>query len=141
MISKENQGRIQELRKELESKWYGGSKTYLKRMESEYRMLVGAAPTSCKVYLRGIIFLSGFSRVVIGSHGPYIEFNESDCLIPLQVKEGEEWRQASEGSRKYHWLYPQGFNDIKVYHQVRTVDYASYVIGKYYVDLLSVDFS
>jgi hypothetical protein len=139
MISVENQARIQELRKELESKWYGGSKGYLKHLENEHRKLVGDVPTSCQVNLRGIIFLAGFSRVVIGSHGPYIEFNEGDCLIPLRVKEGEEWRQASEGSKKYHWLYPVGFQDVKVYHQVRTVDYASYVVGKYYVDLLSVD--
>ena len=141
MISDKQRDRIQELRKELESKWYGGSKAYLKRLEGEHRKLVGAVPTSRKVNIRGVIFLGGFSRVVIGSHGPYIEFDESDCLIPLRVKEGEEWRQASEGSRKYYWLYPAGFPDIKVYHQVRTVDYASYVIGKYYVDLLSVEFT
>lgn len=128
--------RIAELRKELEMNNFHGSKLFIKQLTDEHRKYVGLVPPSMEVRIGGTPFLSGFERVVIGAHGPYIEFNESQCLIPLVTKEGQEWRE--ESSPKYIWLYPEGFPEIKVYKQVRPVKYASYVVGKMYVDYWSV---
>jgi hypothetical protein len=124
--------RVLELRKQLELLNYQGSRLFFQKMTDEHRRLVGPVPASHPVNIGEMPFLSGFERVVIGAHGPYIEFDESQCLIPLVVKEGQEWRE--EGSPKYIWLYPVGFPDIKIYKQVRPVKYASYVVGKYYID-------
>jgi len=132
--------RVRELRKELESKNYKGTKAFLKRLTDEHRKLAGQVPTSCAVSINHVSFLTGFNRVVIGAHGPYIEFEEDQCLIHLKTKEGQEWREQETGySPKYLWLYPEGFTEIKVYRQLHPVEYASYVVGKLYVDLLSVE--
>ena len=39
---------------------------------------------------------------------------------------------------KYDWLTIKGM-DIKVYHQKRTVNYADYKVGKYYVSVHDVE--
>jgi hypothetical protein len=130
--------RVRELRKDLESRNFKGPKAFMKRLLDEHRRLAGQVPTSCAVSIRGTPFLSGFNRVVIGAHGPYIEFEDHHCLLALRTKQGQEWRET-EGSPKYLWLYPCGFPDIKVYKQLRPVEYASYVVDKYYIDLLAVE--
>jgi len=133
-----NTERINELRKVLELNNYRGSKIFLGRLTDEHRKLVGQVPGSCAVRIQGTPFLKGFNRVVIGAHGPYIEFEKHHLLIDLRTQQGQKWRET-EGSPKYLWLYPCGFPDIKVYKQLRPVEYASYVVGKFYVDLLAVE--
>lgn len=83
-----------------------------------------------------------WNRVVIGDYGAYLEIDEKDLLVGLDVPPEQAWRLDEEyiASRKlsikYHWLT---FRGVKVYHQVDTVKYADYRPGKYYISVLEFD--
>lgn len=83
-----------------------------------------------------------WNRVVIGDYGAYLEIDEKDLLVGLDVPPEQAWRLDEEyiASRKlsikYHWLT---FRGVKVYHQVDTVKYADYRLGKYYISVLEFD--
>lgn len=74
------------------------------------------------------------ARVVIGDHGPYMEFSEADLVCELETAKGQEYRTRPPYSDnvKYLWLTPKGGN-LKVYKQLKTVGYAPYQVGCYYV--------
>jgi len=73
----------------------------------------------------------GHERVVYGDHGAYLEFSGKQ-VRNLKVKEGQQWRKNNIKFAKYEWLEtPSG---AKVYKQTRTVSYADYRVGYYYVD-------
>jgi len=79
--------------------------------------------------------ISEYDRVVIGNHGPYIEFSHDHIICPLTLKHGEEWRLDALKA-KYIWYEPIVNNHqlpIKIYHQKNKVSYADYIPGKYYV--------
>lgn len=83
-----------------------------------------------------------WNRVVVGDYGAYLEIDEKDLLVGLDVPPEQAWRLDEEyiASRKlsikYHWLT---FRGVKVYHQVDTVKYADYRPGKYYISVLEFD--
>ena len=89
----------------------------------------------------GLCLAIGFSRVVIGGRGPYIEFEDShmqmdNIYVPLdqyyRLKNDflyyDEWRSLCN-------------EDVKIYHQKNTVSYADYRINMWYVspDLLIME--
>jgi hypothetical protein len=132
---------VTELRKELERKKFAASiKTY-ERLTREHKRILGDIPSSQKIYIDHALFLKGFNRIVIGAHGPYVEFEEVQCGIPLYIKEGQEWRlYETRFHPHYLWYYPDGFPQIKIYKQIQRVKYADYIPGKYYVDIWIVSF-
>lgn len=81
-----------------------------------------------------LLVAKGYNRVVIGDRGPYIEFEHNQIeknnfhLIPnLSHRYYTEWRSNCE-------------NNVKLYYQLLTVNYADYIIGKCYIspfDLIS----
>ena len=83
----------------------------------------------------GILFAKEFVRVVHGERGDYIEFTK-DQIIPLLVNKfaiiSDE--QLLELNHYYEWLYPNPDIYTKVYRQLKTVKYADYKIGYYYVN-------
>lgn len=89
------------------------------------------------IYTRsGILLCSGYERIVIGDYGAFIEFSpeqaNGDGYI---VKEGQEYRINDPrymNNVKYNWLTIQN-TDIKIYEQKKTVSYADYKAGMYYV--------
>lgn len=81
----------------------------------------------------GTLFAKEFNRVVHGGRGDYVEFEEEHILLPLSSKFGNDI-QTDDLDVYYWWMVPVGHPDIKVYLQKKTVKYADYKIGKYYVD-------
>lgn len=78
----------------------------------------------------GVPIATGYTRVVIGGRGPYVEFlYEHLDTTELVIKDGEEWRQQSDNAM-YGWYEIDG---VKLYHQRKVVDYADYRIGRWYV--------
>ena len=56
-------------------------------------------------------------------------------LCNLKVKEGQEYRiddKRYSENIKYYWYSPITGNDVKIYYQQKTVEYADYLVGKYY---------
>jgi hypothetical protein len=81
-----------------------------------------------------------YVRVVIGDRGPYIEFtkhqiNHDETHIPTE----QQWRVNHKGCY-YVELRSNDDSNVKIYVQKRTVKYADYVVGMYYIspfDLVS----
>lgn len=78
----------------------------------------------------------GYTRVVIGGRGPYVEFDELDYEA-LRIPRDQEWRLSSY---KAYYVEFRSFScDVKVYWQLREVDYADYIVGKYYISPFDLD--
>ena len=88
--------------------------------------------------LNGLLIATDYIRVVVGDRGPYIEFEDS-----MIVKENIHIPKEHE----YRLTYPYCFyleyrsNDdayVKLYHQKKTVGYADYKIGLWYISPLEL---
>lgn len=84
----------------------------------------------------GVLICSGYHRIVIGDYGAFIEFlpeqaNRDDYII----KEGQEYRVNNPRymyNVKYNWLTIKD-TALKIYEQKKTVTYADYKAGRYYI--------
>lgn len=72
---------------------------------------------------QGLIVCRGYTRVVVGDYGPYIEFSPE--------QKGEAVPKTGSGGNKYNWL--RTADGTKVYEQLGEVAYADYRSGMYYV--------
>ena len=82
------------------------------------------------IYLKnGTLFATDYNRVVHGERGDYVEF-EFEHIVPKLLTKFEG---IPPDDIYYIWLYPETDENTKVYFQLRTVKYADYLIGKYYV--------
>lgn len=61
-----------------------------------------------------------------------MEFEKEHIVLPLLSKFGNDI-EKDDIDTYYWWLYPQNHTETKVYLQRKTVKYADYKIGKYYV--------
>lgn len=79
----------------------------------------------------GTLLSRGYTRVVVGDYGAFIEFS------PEQVQRQNLLPVCGPGGRggvKYNWLVTTDASRTKVYEQLGTVRYADYRVGMYYVD-------
>lgn len=84
----------------------------------------------------GLTIARGYERVVLGGRGPYVEFlTEHMIQDSLFIPESARWRlDPSWTLRCYYWeLRTRDECRVKIYYQRRTVDYADYRIGCWYV--------
>ena len=88
----------------------------------------------------------GYTRVVVGDYGAFIECTPDQMILGnIAVQEGQEYRiddPKYKHNVKYHWYRPvEVYADTpitKIYYQRRTVDYADYKIGMYYLPIYEV---
>jgi len=86
----------------------------------------------------GLHVATGYTRIVVGERGPYIEFLPGHLIWEnLHIPEDEKYRR-DHPVRKHRVYYVEWrTNDeskVKVYQQKRTVDYADYKVGLVYID-------
>lgn len=91
-----------------------------------------------KIYtLKNTLIANGYNRIVIGDYGAFIEFDKTQVVKSnLKIKKGEEYRiyDPNYNQRvKYYWLTAKDDSNIKIYYQKRTVTYADYKPGMFYV--------
>jgi len=138
--------RIQALRKQLEDMKYHIDAATARKMADEHTAIVTkqnyfkVLPNDNDCLRKALCldkerFLWTFNRIVCGAHGPYIEFSKPMLAMELETTPGQKWREGGKYSVKYYHLNPIHFRAVKIYYQVRTVNYADYIVGKYYVDL------
>ncbi len=80
----------------------------------------------------GTVIADGFTRTVIGDYGAYVEISADQIKIGnLRPKFG-----TNKPNRpvKYIWLVTNDSSITKIYEQKKTVNYADYKPGFYYVD-------
>jgi hypothetical protein len=96
---------------------------------------------------KGTLFATGYTRVVYGDHGPYVEFDRVHIKSELVHKFGN---RVPPKDAFYIWLVPTDGSGLKVYDQKRDVKhlknppkggfmgnrsegYADYKVGMIYV--------
>lgn len=73
-------------------------------------------------------------RIVIGDYGAFIEFS-TPILENICIPKKQEYRQSERfiSNVKYLWYTAKDDSGCKIYYQLKTVPYADYIVGKYYV--------
>lgn len=85
-----------------------------------------------KLYLNdGSLFALQYNRVVHGQRGDYIELEKEHIIPELISKFKNDLTQPEDFY--YFWLHPIDKPEYKIYLQLKTVKYADYKIGKYYI--------
>jgi len=89
----------------------------------------------------GTLIAKGYSRVVIGQRGPYVEFNESQIFLKesFTIPEIEKYRLTNNICFYVEYRSTDESN-IKLYFQKRRVKYADYKIGMYYISPFDLKF-
>lgn len=99
--------------------------------------VVNGEPSRALYTLTGAKIATGYRRIVIGDYGAFVEVvAEQIVRDALCVKKGQEYRYKDERFAehvKYLWLTAKDASDCKIYLQKKTVDYADYVPGMYYI--------
>lgn len=81
----------------------------------------------------GLHLATGYTRVVIGGRGPYVEFYQRQMVMnSFSMPEKEEWRINSPQSFYVEYRSKCDSN-VKLYVQKRLVKYADYLIGYCYL--------
>ena len=87
--------------------------------------------------LSGTEIAKDFTRVVIGDYGAFIEISPKDILMEnIMIKPGQEYRMKEKRYAehvKYHWYTTRDHANPKLYFQQKTVDYADYKVGMWYI--------
>ena len=85
----------------------------------------------------GAKIANGYKRIVIGDYGAFVEISNADiCESELIIKPGEEYRLTDEKFServKYIWYTDKSGTGAKFYLQKKTVNYADYRPGMWYV--------
>ena len=84
-------------------------------------------------FLDGVQFSKGYERVVHGGRGMYVELTKDQFVIPV-VSLFDKLPEKVDESLPfyYYWLAPKGRRE-KIYWQIKTVSYADYKVGFYYI--------
>ena len=92
----------------------------------------------------GLLLAHGYNRIEIGDRGPYVEFEEEHIIMDnISVPPGQMYRLENK-QVYYNEFRSKCDSNVKFYYQKRTVNYADYKVGKWYVspfDLLVDDIS
>jgi hypothetical protein len=85
------------------------------------------------------LIATGYDRIVVGDYGAFIECNRSQIVNDnIIIKKGQEFRLNNKYNVKYIWLTAIDDTDIKIYYQIRTVDYADYKLKMFYINPLEI---
>lgn len=93
-------------------------------------------------YSDGKLIATKYTRLVNGGRGSYIEFSE-DCFEKdvFELQPGQEYRTTSKWMNIVFYLWYRLRNSHKkVYFQLKTVDYADYTPGFYYIFVKDLEF-
>lgn len=83
----------------------------------------------------GVVIARCATRVVHGGRGDYVEIADNDMIkSTIYVPEQQRYRLSPPWDSKvyYHW-YETWHGGYKVYFQRKTVSYADYKIGHWYI--------
>jgi hypothetical protein len=84
-------------------------------------------------FLDGTQFTIGYERVVHGGRGDYVELMKEQILVKLNSKFNISLpKEIDEQPFYYYYLIPDERTE-KIYWQIKTVKYADYKIGYYYI--------
>jgi len=91
---------------------------------------------SIKFYTKSRLLIAhGYRRIVIGKRGPYIEFSPRQIIKEnIFVPADQMWRMTPGRFVPYYTEWRSNCPcNVKLYFQTRTVDYADYIVGMWYI--------
>lgn len=99
----------------------------------EERLSVPTSKTKIELFSKtGVLIATRYNRIVIGGRGPYIEFKQKHLIMSeFKIPQSEIWRQDSDNA--YYIEHRSIHDNIKLYEQLKLVNYADYKIGFYYI--------
>jgi len=81
----------------------------------------------------GTLVARGYARVVVGDRGPYVEFEPQHIVAEsFHIPKDQEYRKAD---KRVYYVEARS-NDaayVKLYFQRKTVEYADYLVGRFYI--------
>ncbi|MFA5023414.1 MAG: hypothetical protein WC523_00455 [Patescibacteria group bacterium] len=98
---------------------------YLKRLDIDHC-------TDKSIFLNkiGTEIAAGYSRIVIGDYGAYLEFYESQMKLE-NIR--NRWAGTPTRPVKYIWMQTNDILQTKIYYQKAVVAYADYKPEMYYI--------
>ena len=82
---------------------------------------------------KGDPIASGYTRIVIGQRGAYIEFHPEQILgSNIYLPDEAKWRLHNPKAYFEEWR-SKDENNIFIYHQLREVTYADYIVSYWYI--------
>jgi hypothetical protein len=82
----------------------------------------------------GTLVAESYERVVIGGRGPYVEFSEKQIELSSFIIPKNQLYRLSDLRIYYIEFRSNDESNVKLYYQLKTVAYADYKIGYFYVD-------
>lgn len=73
----------------------------------------------------GVLLAQGYNRIVIGGRGPYVELSLRHLL--------QHKFHKADVPHMYYAEWRSNVDNVKLYEQFQTVDYADYVPGLFYI--------
>lgn len=81
----------------------------------------------------GVLFADGYTRIVCGKRGDYVELTKEQIKVPLKSYFNQKLpEQLSTEKFFYYWLEPEN-RDEKIYWQCNLVNYSDYMRNFYYI--------
>ena len=86
-------------------------------------------------FVDDVLIATGYTRVVHGGRGQYIEFHPDSIIdSELEVEPNQEYRLTDKWKKLvYYAWYRTKTGAKKVYFQYKKADYADYLPGYYYI--------
>jgi len=99
---------------------------------------VGLIPVYTK---SGFMVGTGYTRIVYGECGDYIEISPEQIIKEnIEVPKDKEWKYGHEKVYYIEYRTKDTFA-VKIYYQIKVVDYADYKVGFFYVSPRDVRFT
>ena len=103
-----------------------------------YRFKKTTAPYSTPIFTKdGTQVATGFRRIVHGGRGAYVEFLDEQMVKDnIYIPDTAQWRinpNYPAFAQCYYVEYWVKQEKVKVYFQKKIVDYADYVVGRWYI--------
>jgi hypothetical protein len=103
-------------------------------MNYEARLLISLTSNIIDLYTKSNLkIITGYRRIVIGERGPYIEFDKKDLIFNnFYIPEDKKYKLSLKNC---YYIEYRSIDEsfVKLYFQKRSVNYADYLIGKYYI--------
>ena len=82
----------------------------------------------------GTLVANSYERVVIGGRGPYVEFTDKQIELNSFIIPKNQLYRLTDLRIYYIEFRSNDDSNVKLYYQLKTVAYADYKIGYFYID-------
>lgn len=76
---------------------------------------------------------NGYRRICIGKRGPYVEMTEDQVIMSTFFVPKEQLYRFFDKRIYYIEMRSNDVSNVKMYYQLKTVSYADYKIGMFYI--------